>query len=373
MINLDDFNKIISVDKKRGVVVMQAGIRLWQLGEELDKHGLAMPNLGSINAQSIAGAISTGTHGSTLYHSIMSASILSLRITLSNSRTILCSPTQNLQLFRAALLSLGALGVITEITFQAAPAFTLHWTQAVWPDLHIFNTWENNLWRQSEYVRVWWFPYTRRAVIWQAEKTEEDPATLPFKPSYYDAALGYHVYHNLLALGQYVPRILPWVEWFVFGMQYGFGTGPKTKIEAIQPSRQALLMNCLYSQYVNEWALPLSKGPIALRRLSSWLNQLPESDPDYVPHGIPYSAKGLYVHAPVEVRLTDTSTSRDLKYWPNTPAPRPFLDPTCDDGPTLYLNATLYRPYNMDPPCRARYYEAFEYLMRDLGKSSKII
>jgi D-arabinono-1,4-lactone oxidase len=37
------------------------------------------------------------------------------------------------------------------------------------------------------------------------------------------------------------------------------------------------------------------------------------------------------------------------------------------DGPTLYINATLYRPYNRDPPCWERYYEAFEWLMKDLG------
>jgi D-arabinono-1,4-lactone oxidase len=373
MINLDDFNKILSVDEQTGVVVMQAGIRLYQLGEELAEHGFAMPNLGSIDQQSIAGAISTGTHGSTLYHSILSASILSLRITLSNSRTVLCSPTQNTELFRAALLSLGALGIITEITFQAAPAFNLHWKQAIYPDTHIFENWEATLWKQAEYVRVWWFPYTRRATVWQASQTAADPASKPFKPSYYDQKLGYHVYHNLLYLAQYVPRILPWVEWFVFGMQYGFASGPNTTIEAIQPSRQALLMNCLYSQYVNEWALPLHLGPIALRRLSSWLNHLTPSDPDYVPHGIPFSAKGLYVHAPVEVRVTDTSKARDLKYaFPaldtaGVERPRPYLDITCEDGPTLFLNATLYRPYHMDPPCRQRYYAGFEYLMKELG------
>jgi D-arabinono-1,4-lactone oxidase len=88
------------------------------------------------------------------------------------------------------------------------------------------------------------------------------------------------------------------------------------------------------------------------------LNHLTPEDPDYVPHNIPYSADNLYVHAPVEVRVTDTS---------NSDTPRPHLDPTCLDEPTLYLNATLYRPYHLDPPCRARYYQAFEYLMRDLG------
>lgn len=365
MINLDKYNKILNADKKTGLVTMQAGIRLYQLGAELDKLELAMPNLGSINDQSIAGAISTGTHGSTLRHSILSSSVTSLKITLANSRTLSCSPDENEELFRAALCSLGALGVVTEITFLAVPAFTLHWSQTVYPDTHMLNNWNKDLWTQAEFVRVWWFPYTRRSTVWKASKTDDSPDKMPYKPSYYDTKFGYTIYHNLLWLSHYVPRILPWVEWFVFGMQYGFETGPKTTVEAIQPSREALLMNCLYSQYVNEWAIPLKDGPMALRRLSSWLNKLKPSDPDYVDHGIPFDNKGIWVHAPVEVRVSDTTIA--LKNNDGTPRKslRPHLDSTCKDGPTLYLNATLYRPYNMDPPCRARYYQAFEYLMRE--------
>ncbi|RDL41031.1 Sugar 1,4-lactone oxidase [Venustampulla echinocandica] len=353
MVNLDHYNQILEVDKESGLVRMQSGIRLYQLSEELDRVGLAMPNLGSINDQSIAGAISTGTHGSTLRHGILSASVLSLKITLANGKTETCGKGENEELFRAALISLGALGVLSEITFQAVPAFTLSWSQVVNSDRLMFDAWNKQLWTQSEFVRVWWFPYTKRAVVWAADKTEQKPQPPP--KSYYDAWLGYHVYHNLLYLAQFVPRTLPWIEWFVFGMQYGFANGSRTT--AIQPSREALLMNCLYKQFVNEWALPLGKGPEALRRLSSWLNHSTPEDPDYVPHDIPFSADGLYVHAPVEVRVTDSSTT----------TPRPHLDFTCPDEPTLYLNATLYRPYNMDPPCRARYYQGFEFLMKELG------
>ena len=354
LVNLDNFNRVLSVDADKGVVVVESGIRLFALGAELDRHGLAMPNLGSINDQSIAGAISTGTHGSTLRHGILSESVVSLKITLANGKTESCSPTHNEELFRAALISLGALGIITEISFQAVPAFTLAWKQVIDTDAVMFGSWNAALWTQAEFVRVWWFPYTRRSVVWTAAKTDLAPQPPP--KSYYDAWLGYFVYHNLLAAAQWVPRILPWVEWFVFGMQYGFPNGSSTS--AVQPSRQALLMNCLYSQFVNEWALPLSKGPEALGRLSSWLNHLTPQDPGYVAHNIPFSADGLYVHAPVEVRVSDTSKNQ---------LPRPHLDPTRADGPTLFLNATLYRPYLRDPPCLQRYYEAFEYLMKDLG------
>ncbi|KAK6202164.1 D-arabinono-1,4-lactone oxidase [Pestalotiopsis sp. IQ-011] len=360
LVNLDKYNKILSSDKDKGIVTMQSGIRLYDLSAELDRLGLAMPNLGSINHQSIAGAISTGTHGSSLRHGLLSEDILSLRITLADGTTKKCSPNENSELFRASLISLGALGIITEITFRAVPAYTLHWKQIIDQDVKMFNRWSGDLWTHAHYVRVWWYPYTRRAVVWSASETEEAPRNPPV--SYYDGSLGYYVYHNLLYLGQFFPKILPWVEWFVFGMQYGFANGTTT--EAIQPSAKALLMNCLYSQFVNEWAIPLSKGPEALRRLSSWLNHLTPEDPDYVPHNIPFSAEGLYVHAPVEVRVSDTSNPELDSVRSNT---SPYLDITTHDEATLYLNATLYRPYHADPPCRARYYEAFEWLMRDLG------
>ncbi|KXJ94081.1 putative sugar 1,4-lactone oxidase [Microdochium bolleyi] len=367
LVNLDRYNRILSLDEATGVVVMQSGIRLYQLCEWLDHRGFAMPNLGSINEQSIAGVISTGTHGSSLRHGLVSEDILALRVTLADGSTRYCSAQDNPDLFRASLLSLGAIGIITEVTFRAVPAYTLAWQQVVDTDRSMLTRWEKaDLWTHAEFVRVWWFPYTRRAVTWSASKTTEprrDPPT-----SYYDGRLGYYVYHNLLYLGQYVPQILPWVEWFVFGMQYGFKNG--TTSAAVQQGTKALLMNCLYSQFVNEWAIPLAKGPEFLRRMSSWLNQLRPEDPDYVPHGIPFSAEGLYVHAPIEVRVSDTSAENPLreKVVANPgEASRPFLDPTCTDGPTLYLNATLYRPYHADPPCRERYYEAFEWLMRDMG------
>lgn len=366
LVNLDDLRQILSHDKDTNIVHFQAGIRLWQLGEELDRMGLAMPNLGSINEQSVAGVISTGTHGSSLLHGLISQSIVELKIVTADGAVRTCSRTENNDLFRAALISLGALGIIVEIKFQTVPAYSLKWSQTIDSDEVMFREWDKSLWTQGHFVRVWWFPYTRRSVVWKANIANEDHYDQP--ASWYDNTLGYLVYHNLLWMAQYVPSMLPTIEWFVFGMQYGFGNGSTT--EAIQPQRKALLMNCLYSQYVNEWAIPLSKGPEALKRLSCWLNNLKPGDRDYCDHGIPVSAKGLYVHAPIEVRVTDTSRFLDPSTNP-TPGTgieqRPFLDPTCKTEPTLYLNATLYRPYDLEPPSLERYYRGFEWLMRDLG------
>lgn len=349
VVNLDNFRRILSFSQDTGIVTVEAGIRLYELGAELEKKGLMLPNLGSIDSQSVAGVISTGTHGSSLRFGLLSECVASLSIMLANGQVVRCNETTNPALFRAALISLGAMGIITEMTLRTVPTFNIAWHQSMVALPRILDSWDADLWSSAEYVRVWWLPYLKRAILWRADRTDL-PAREP-PSNFYGGALGYHIYHNLLYIANYVPRILPWVEWFVFGMQYGFKPG-NSVTEAIQPARTGLLMNCLYSQFVNEWALPLEKGPEAITRLSAWIHGDEEGAQ------IPFSPKGVWVHSPIEVRVSDTSKSQ---------TPRPYLDPTCPDGPTLFLNATLYRPYLRDPPCRERYYEAFEWLMRDLG------
>ncbi|TKA62108.1 hypothetical protein B0A49_12760 [Cryomyces minteri] len=347
MVNLDHCNRVLRVNEEKKTLVVEGGIRLRDLNLRANKMGLTMPNLGSIDEQSIVGAIATATHGSSTRHGLLSQSVRSLRIVLANGSAVRCSATQNEDLFRAALVSLGALGIIVEVEFEMIAACNIEWDQSLHSLPYILDRWDKDLWTTKEYTRVWWLPYMRRAIVWRADKTDK-PLRAPVD-SWYGGSVGFHTYHVLLWLSNYVPRILPAIEWFVFGMQYGFSNGATTS--AVEELRTGLLMNCLYSQFVNEWALPLHKGPEAIARLSAWLNG------DEAGSGIPFSSKGLYVHAPVEVRVSDTSPT----------SPRPFLDNTAADGPTLYLNATLYRPYNRDPPCRDRYYEAFEWLMKQLG------
>ncbi|KAL4909792.1 hypothetical protein BDW74DRAFT_165172 [Aspergillus multicolor] len=350
MVNLDDFNRILDVDTETGIITVEAGIRLRDLGERLEKdHGLTLSNLGSIDSQSIAGVIATGTHGSSLAHGLISECIVSLTLMLANGQLVRCSANSNQDLFRAALISLGALGIVVEVSFCSEPSFNIAWKQRRRLLSSLLDEWSSGLWTSHEFVRVWWMPYEKSAIHWYADKTD-----LPLRPppkNFYGESLGYHVYHNLLALSNYFPRMLPWVEWFVFGMQYGF-RAEKTVTEAVEKARTGLLMNCLYSQFVNEWALPLEKGPEAITRLSAWLHGDTETA------RIPFPVDGLWVHCPVEVRVADTTLTQN---------PRPFLDPSSSHGPTLYLNATLYRAYHRDPPCKDRYYEAFEWLMREMG------
>lgn len=345
MVNLDDFGQVLNVDRARKTLTVQAGIRMHALNLAAKEHGLTMPSLGSIDDQSIAGAITTATHGSSMVHGLLSDSIRSLRIVLGNGQTVKCSASQSPDLFRAALVSLGALGIIVEVEFEMTEQSNIEWKQTILPVDDVLSLWDKDLWTSHEFVRVWWLPYMRRAIVWKAERTTK--AHVAPQYNWYGGSVGYHTYHILLWISQYVPRSLPWVEWFVFGMQYGFKDG--TVISAIEEQRTGLLMNCLYSQFVNEWSIPLEKGPEALTRLTDWLHGDEKST------NLPFSSKGLYVHSPIEVRVANT-VGKD---------PRPFLDTSFPETPSLYLNATLYRPYNQDPPCRERYYEAFEHLMKE--------
>ncbi|KAJ9628677.1 D-arabinono-1,4-lactone oxidase [Taxawa tesnikishii (nom. ined.)] len=315
MVNLDNYNRILNVDTEKKRIVMESGIRLRDLNAQAKEYGLTMPNLGSIHDQAIAGAIATATHGSTLRHGLMSESVKSFRIVLSNGEVKRCSADENEELFRAGLVSLGALGILTEIEFEMTEATNIEWTQTLKPLKWVLDRWEGeeSLWKDKEFVRVWWLPYMKRAVVWSASKTDK-PERKP-ESSWYGGSVGFHTYHILLWLSNKVPRILPWIEWFVFGMQYGFSDDNVTS--AVEPQRTGLLMNCLYSQFVNEWALPVEKGPEAITRLSKWLNREPGS-------GIPL-------------------TTRDS------------------------MCMRLWRPFLQDPPCVDRYYEAFEWLMKELG------
>lgn len=347
MINLDRFDKILDLNKETRVVVMQSGISLRNLQRRVKEQDLMLPNIGSIDDQSIAGALSTATHGSSIRHGLLSQSVLGLKIMLADGRTISCSSEKNTDLFQAALVSLGALGVIVEVTFQMDPIFSIEWSQTLLPLQDLLVQWEHGLWDQYEFTRIWWMPYMKRAIFWRANKT--DKLHHPPVANWWRGSIGLYLYHALLYLAQWVPSLLPAIERLVVNVQWGFKDGASST--AVEDGHTGLLVNCLYSQFVNEWALPIKKGPEAINRLEKWLFG------DRASSRIPVDPSGVYVHAPIEIRVSDTSTT----------TPRPHLDNTVSDGPTLYLNATLYRPYNCDPPCRERYYEAFEYLMKELG------
>lgn len=125
LISLDEYQGIVQVNEGTQQVSVKAGTKLRLLGDLLFKHGLAMENLGDIDAQSIAGTISTGTHGTGTQFGTISTQVVALKFVNGKGEVISCSKEENTELFKAAQVSLGVLGIITEITLQCVPAYRL--------------------------------------------------------------------------------------------------------------------------------------------------------------------------------------------------------------------------------------------------------
>jgi FAD-linked oxidoreductase len=128
LISLDRHTGLEHVDPVRAQAIVRAGTQIKALGELLFTHGLAQANLGDIDVQSIAGAISTGTHGSSATLGSISTQMVGLTLVTAAGELIECSETHNREIFKAAQVALGALGIITSVTLQLLPAYRLDYT-----------------------------------------------------------------------------------------------------------------------------------------------------------------------------------------------------------------------------------------------------
>ena len=160
------------IDREKRFVVAEAGTTLSKLHVALADEGLAMSNLGSISEQTLAGVITTATHGSGTNYAVISSHVLALRLLLVNGKVVRCSPTENPDLFKASLCGLGSTGLLVSVTLQVEPAFHL---KEVSDTIGFDETIENldELASSGEHVRMWWFPQTDKVRINASDRTRE--------------------------------------------------------------------------------------------------------------------------------------------------------------------------------------------------------
>ena len=163
--------RAVRVDPATRLVTVPAGITLRALNPLLDEHGLALPNLGDIDAQTIAGAIATGTHGTGVGYQCIAAQVRGLDIVLADGSIVHCSPTEQPELFSAARVGLGALGIIVGVTLQAVPAFRLRAQEAVLPLEAVLGDLASHV-SDNEHFEFFWFPHTEVAAIKCNNRTE---------------------------------------------------------------------------------------------------------------------------------------------------------------------------------------------------------
>ncbi|WP_258344726.1 D-arabinono-1,4-lactone oxidase [Saccharopolyspora gregorii] len=145
-------------------VTVRAGTPLHRLNRELGELGLALPNLGDIDRQTVAGAISTGTHGTGSALGGLATQVTGLELLLADGRTVHCSATEHPDLFAAARIGLGALGVLTSVTLRCVPAFHLIADERPEPLDEVLARFEQ-LAADNDHFEFYWFPHSSRTLV----------------------------------------------------------------------------------------------------------------------------------------------------------------------------------------------------------------
>ena len=252
MVSLVNLSRIHSMDPATGLVDVDAGCTLTTLCEALDGVGLALPSLGSIVEQTIGGCMSTGTHGTGIRFGVLSRSIVRVELVNGEGEVVALTPGEGGLPFRAALCSLGVLGVVTRVTLQAVPAFDL---DMEYNPATLEETLVGVAGRvaASPYYRFWWIPHTGRVWEWAARPVP--PATTAAGGGwglvaalsstaawFWDSLVGYHTLQALIRTSQFFPATLPYIN-SLYAFLF-FRRGYKRTV----PSRLGFTFNCLFKQ-----------------------------------------------------------------------------------------------------------------------------
>ncbi|MER6916383.1 D-arabinono-1,4-lactone oxidase [Streptomyces sp. NPDC000594] len=159
LIRPDLLTGIRRIDRTAMTVTVESGTPLKRLNTVLAREGLSLANMGDIMEQTVAGAISTGTHGTGRDSASLSAQITEVELVTADGSLLTCSREENPEVFAAARIGLGALGVITAITFAVEPLFLLRAREEPMSFDRVTAEFDA-LYAENEHFEFYWFPHT---------------------------------------------------------------------------------------------------------------------------------------------------------------------------------------------------------------------
>ncbi|AYF99527.1 FAD-binding protein [Protaetiibacter intestinalis] len=162
LVDLDQLQGVRGVDRETGRVTLAAGTRLHQLPELLAPYGLALQNMGDIDRQSIAGATSTGTHGTGLRFGGLATTITGALLVTGDGSLLRVTEDENAELLPAVRLGLGALGVLVELEIQCVPAYLLHAVEHP-EDFEVIDEFRDRV-EAADHFELYWWPHTDRVM-----------------------------------------------------------------------------------------------------------------------------------------------------------------------------------------------------------------
>lgn len=323
MLSVDGLDGIHEADRASGLVRVGGGITIAALNRRLDELGLALENLGDIDRQTVAGAISTGTHGTGARLGNLASQVASIQLVTAAGEVLeLAADDDDPTAFLACRVGLGALGVIPAVTLRCLPAFNLHRLDEPQPLDAVLERFEE-LAEENDHFELFVFPYTRRALTITRNRT--DRAARPRGPV--RRFLGDVVFEN--GVGELAMRLA----------RRRRAAIPRLTGMAARLMSQGEQIDRAYRVFANrrtirftemEYAVPRERGPEALDAVLRLIER-----------------ERFEVPMPIECRVT---TGDDA-----------LLSPSHRREST-YIAVHQFRGMEWRP-----YFEAVEQLMRDLG------
>jgi FAD-linked oxidoreductase len=211
LVSLDRMQGIISVDPDASTATVWAGTKLKVLGELLHKHGLAQENLGDVDVQSIAGAISTGTHGTGRDFGNLATQVVSLTLVTGTGEVVDYSPASHPELFAALPISLGVLGIVVQVKLRLRPRFRMVYESRRVALRDCLQT-APALADAHRHFEFYWFPYAEPCQLKCMDETEDDETNHKLRDFFSKIVLENGAFGLLSKLSKAAPALSPAVS-----------------------------------------------------------------------------------------------------------------------------------------------------------------
>lgn len=259
MIDAGALSGVIDHDLRAGLVKVGGGTVLADLNRELHRLGQAMPNLGDIDAQTISGAISTGTHGTGAELPNIAAQVVAIDLVTADGRLLELTAENQPNVLRAARIAVGSLGVIAAVTLKTVPAFNLHRLDQPMPLTRVLDDF-HELAADNEHFEFFVFPYADKALTIRRNRTSK-PLQRRGRVERYvsDVLVENELGDLMLRFAGRFPRGIPRMA--------SFATGFMNQAEQIDRSFRIFANYRTIRFNEMEYALPREAGPEAVAEI----------------------------------------------------------------------------------------------------------
>jgi L-gulono-1,4-lactone dehydrogenase len=296
LVGIEALSGTVDADPASGLVRVGGGTVLADLNEELHRLGLAMENLGDIDRQTIAGAISTGTHGTGAKLRNISSQVEAVELILGDGSVRELTAAGEPELLRAARVGVGALGAISAVTLRCVPAFTLRRVDTPRPTEEVLDGFQERA-DANDHFELFTFPHADSALVLERNRTEEPPRPRGRAAAFLnDIVLENWALEALSATGKRFPGSIPRLA--RLAARLASGSSATDRSDRIFVNERRVRFTEM------EYGVPREHGPEAARRVIEWVR-----------------ANRYPVFFPIEMRVTagddallSTSYERDTAY-----------------------------------------------------------